>query len=124
MSDNQLGQLAILNVGSGDTKLSFDPKNKAEAKRAANVVADMLKRGFCILVEVGRDSKGPLYRRVRKFDPKTAEYIIAGDPPDPETVPHVQKPSSAPPSSRKGKSTARVSAAKSSAVAVAPTAGG
>lgn len=87
----EAGEIAILNVSAGDTKLSFDPKNKAEARRAATVVADML--GFCILVEAGRDEKGPLYRRVQRFDPKTAEYIIAGDPPDQEAVPNVKSPS-------------------------------
>jgi len=121
------GTLAILNVSAGDTKLSFDPKNKGDLKRARETVTDMLKRGFCILVEAGRDERGPLYRRVQKFDPKTDEYIIAGTPEEKPVARSV--PSGAPPPAprgRKGRKEARVRvpAAKSTAVAVAPTSGG
>lgn len=117
------GELAILNVAAGDTKLSFDPSNPLEVKRAAAVVEDMVKRGFAILVEVGRDDKGPLYRRAHGFDPETAEYIIAGTPADQEPA-NVKKPSSPASRSRKGKATTRVPAASTSAVAVSRTAGG
>jgi hypothetical protein len=65
-----LGELGILNVGAGDTKLTFDPSKPAEVKRAGKVVKDMLKRGFAILIEVGKDEKGPLYRRATGFDEK------------------------------------------------------
>lgn len=75
------GELGILNVGAGDTKLSFDKANPAERARAAKIVEDMLKRGYALLIEVGKDEKGEaIYRRARSFDPKTCEYIIAGDP--------------------------------------------
>jgi hypothetical protein len=121
------GQLAILNVSAGDTKLSFDPKNKAEVKRARDVVTDMLKCGFCILVEAGRDERGLLYRRVQAFDPATDEYIIASTPE--ETTQSAKVPSGTPPRAparRKGRkgATERVPAARSSAIAVAPTSGG
>ena len=116
-----IGELAILNVAAGDTKLSFDPKNPGEVKRAAGIVKDMLKRGFALLIEVGKDEAGPLYRRALAFDPKTAEYIIAGAP---EETSNVKEPSSAPPRSRKGKATTRVPATAAKAVAVARTAGG
>ncbi|MEO8391171.1 hypothetical protein [Polaromonas sp.] len=38
------GSVGILNVGDGDTKLSFDPKNPAERIRAARIVRDMIRR--------------------------------------------------------------------------------
>lgn len=75
-----LGEIGILNVGAGDTKLVFDPKNPEDCARAARTVTDMLKRGYVILIEVSKDSQGePLYRRVKEFKEDTCEYIIAGD---------------------------------------------
>lgn len=119
-----IGEIGILNVGAGDTKLSFDPSNPAEVRRAATIVADMLRRGFALLVEVGKDEKGPLYRRATGFDPETAEYIIAGAPEDLE-VPNVKEPASTTPRRRKGKAAeTRIPAARTSAVAVSRTAGG
>lgn len=120
-----MGTVGILNVGAGDTKLSFDPKNPAEAKRAAGIVEDMVKRGFVILVEVGTDDKGPIYRRAHGFDPETSEYIIAGDPPEQETKIVEITPAAPRRAPRRGKaSTTRVPAATTNAVAVARTAGG
>lgn len=72
------GNLAILNVGSGDTKLSFDKSNPAECIRAARIVKDMLKRGYALLIEVGKDADGRAkYQRVLSFDENVCEYIIA-----------------------------------------------
>lgn len=72
----EIGQVGILNVGTGDTKLSFDPKNPAERIRAARIVTDMLRRGYALLVEIER--KGvKSYQRIEKFDEKKCEYIIA-----------------------------------------------
>lgn len=104
--------LAVLNVGAGDTKLSFDKDKPEERKRAAAAVGDMLKRGFAILVEVGRDEKGPLYRRCESFDPETCEYIIVGAPSD---DPAAVKPKA----TRK-----RFAADKTPAVSVSRSAGG
>ncbi len=118
------GEVGILNVGAGDTKLSFDPSNPAEVKRASGIVADMLKRGFALLVEVGEDDKGPLYRRALGFDPETAEYIIAGAPADME-VPNVKGKAATPrPGARRKAASRRIPAARTNAVAVARTAGG
>ena len=64
-----LGELGILNVGTGDTKLSFDPTRPAERKRAAKVVMDMLERGYAILIQVGERDGKPLYQRAEAFDP-------------------------------------------------------
>lgn len=112
-----IGSVAILNVGAGDTKLSFDPSKPKEVERAAKIVKDMLRRGFVLLIEVGKDEKGPLYRRAIDFDAETTEYIIAGDPED------ATEPSSTPKRGR-GASTGRYRAATTNAVAVARTAGG
>lgn len=117
-------ELGILNVGAGDTKLSFDPSKPAEVKRAGRAVKDMLKRGFAIFIEVGKDEHGPLFRRATDFDPKTAEYIIVGAPDDEEEG-NVEE--QAVPAPRRGKGKAqptRVAASKARGVAVARVAGG
>lgn len=131
-----MGELSVLNVGVGDTKISFDPSKPAEVKRACAMVVDMLKRGFAILIEAGKDGEGrPLYRRAHDFDPETAEYIIAGDPPEQEEA-HEETEAEAgaglpakrkaPRSSGRGAKagTSRVPAAGTKAVAVARVAGG
>mgnify|MGYP001551023106 CR=1 FL=1 len=85
----------------------------------------MLKRGYAILVEVGKDERGPLYRRAVGFDASTAEYIIVGAPEDEEEKASVQRKAS--PTSRRGKgkaSTRRIPASSARGVAVARTAGG
>lgn len=74
------GEIGILNVGAGDTKLSFDKSNPEERKRAAKIVGDMLRRGYALLVQVGKRGGEPVFQRARAFDPKTCEYIIAGGP--------------------------------------------
>ena len=72
----EIGTIGILNVGHGDTKLSFDPANPADAIRAARIVKDMLRRGYALLVEVVEGDKKE-FRRVYDFDENTHEYIIA-----------------------------------------------
>lgn len=124
----QAGELGILNVGAGDTKLSFDPAKPAERKRAAKVVADMLKRGYAILIQVGEKDGKPLYQRAEAFDPEACEYIIVGAPE--EIAPELE----AVPAKRRGRprkaETAgkpipmRVKAERTSAVGVARSAGG
>lgn len=76
------GELSILNVGEGDTVLSFDSDKPGEVKRARAAVSDMLRRGFAILVEVGQQDGKPLYQRATDFDADTNEYIIVGAPPE------------------------------------------
>lgn len=125
-----IGTLGILNVGDGDTKLTFDPSKPAEVERSARIVKDMIRRGFVLLVEVGSDDKGPMYRRAHDFDETTAEYIIAGTvdlPAETESKAHEQKPRSATPRSRQGqakRTTTRIPASRTNAVSVARTAGG
>lgn len=67
------GELAILNVGDGDTKLSFDPKNPAERIRAARIVKDMLKRGYALLIQLPDGS----FTRCLDFNEEVCEYVIA-----------------------------------------------
>lgn len=110
----EVGTVSILNVTSGDTKISFDPKDEAERERAKKIVTDMIKQGYAIMVEIGRDDKGPIYRRAKKFDPETCEYVIAGDPPKEGVVGKVKR-------AIKG---AKVKAENTRAVAVAKSAGG
>lgn len=74
------GFLAILNVGSGDTRITFDKDSPAERKRACRIVKDMLRRGYAVLVQAGEKDGKPLYFRATDFDPETAEYIVAGMP--------------------------------------------
>lgn len=129
------GTVGILNVGAGDTKLTFDPKKPDEVKKSAKIVADMIKRGFVLLIEVGKGDDGdPIYRRAKAFDEKTCEYIIAGTIADPTTTEQIndEKQTGAPP--RKGKAAepakrdrrgnTRIPASSTSAVAVSRTAGG
>lgn len=129
------GEVGILNVGAGDTKLTFDPNDPEEVKRSAKIVKDMIRRGFVLLIEVGRDGGEPIYKRARDFDEKTSEYIIAGsfdEPTTVETTTNDEEPASAPQKAgpaapRRGrprKTEWRVSASGAKAVAVARTAGG
>lgn len=72
-----MGQIGILNVGAGDTKLTFDKNNPAERIRSARIVTDMLKRGYALLVEVTDKKGNKSYTRVYEFRESTCEYIIA-----------------------------------------------
>ena len=132
------GTLSILNVGDGDTKLSFDKNNPAERIRAARIVTDMLRRGYALLVEVERNGeKG--YERVQAFREDTCEYIIADFDPtvaaatetgnvdefETQARPGAQAPSEAAPKKRRGRpSTRKVPAEGANAVAVGRSAGG
>lgn len=78
-----MGSIGILNVGAGDTKLVFDKNNPAECIRAARIVKDMLRRGYALLIDVGKGKT----RRVLDFDDTKFEYIIADfDPVTAETA--------------------------------------
>lgn len=131
------GSVGILNVGAGDTKLVFDTSNPDETAKSAAIVKDMIRRGFVLLIEVGQDAKGPVYRRAHDFDAETAEYIIAGPPPPeldapastsplPKTPEVLLEQPPAAPRRRKGgrQAQVRIAASSTNAVAVARTAGG
>lgn len=70
------GTVGILNVGAGDTKLSFDPSNPAERIRAARIVKDMLRRGYALLIETEVEGK-KVFTRALDFREYVCEYIIA-----------------------------------------------
>jgi hypothetical protein len=110
--------LSILNVGEGDTKLSFDPDKPVERERASRIVTDMLKRGYAILIQVGEKDGEPLYQRAKGFDPKTCEYLIAGLSEQEEQEIDQQL------SGKKKRGRKRVDAAHAPAIAVARSARG
>jgi hypothetical protein len=70
------GTVGVLNVGVGDTKLSFDPNNPVERIRAARIVRDMLRRGYALLIEVERDGV-KRFERAIDFKEDVCEYVIA-----------------------------------------------
>lgn len=104
--------LSILNVGEGDTKLTFDSDKPEELERTRRIVTDMLAMGYAILVRDGES-----WKRATGFDPKTCEYLIADIPP---TVDAIVVP--APRQKRSYRR--RVPAASTKAVGVARSAGG
>lgn len=69
-------ELSILNVGAGDTKISWDKANPSEVIRTGRIIKDMLRRGYALLVEVERDGE-KRYERALDFDENKSEYIIA-----------------------------------------------
>lgn len=82
------GEVGVLSVGAGDTKLIFDPNNPQDMIRAARIVKDMLRRGYSLLVAVpGSDPL--MYQRAYDFDENTCEYIIA----DMDSTPIKEDPS-------------------------------
>lgn len=121
------GEVGILNVGAGDTKITFDPAKPREREIAKRTVTDMLQRGYAILVQVGEKDGRPLYMRAESFDPATCEYLVVGAPDEvggagmdgapPIVGPHERAP-------RKRGRKARVPAESVRAVAVARSAGG
>lgn len=69
--------LSILNVGEGDTKITFDKDKPGELERAKRVVLDMLRLGYAIMVKVGE-----AWQRATDFDPATCEYVVSDTPPE------------------------------------------
>lgn len=77
-----MGSIGILNVGAGDTKLTFDKNNPAECIRSARIVTDMLRRGYALMIEVTDKKGAKSYTRVHEFRENTCEYIIADFDPE------------------------------------------
>ncbi len=79
--EEPIGSLAVLNCGAGDLRFSFDPGKPEEIERAKGVIADMLKRGYILMIEVNGK-----WRRAKGFDPARCEYLVADvDPGEDET---------------------------------------
>lgn len=74
-----IGEMGILNIGAGDTKLIFDVKDPDSMAKGARIVEDMIRRGYTIMVEVERAGK-KVMRRVKKFKKDTYEYVITAEP--------------------------------------------
>ena len=115
-----MGELGILNVGAGDDKLVFDPNDPKSMERGARVVADMLQRGYALLIEVPDGKGGTKTKRVTRFMPDRHEYLI-DEVPEEATAPRIDR--------RKGPRKARiversVPAAGTRGIAVARIAGG
>lgn len=73
--------LSILNVGEGDTRLTFDRDKPDEIARTRRIITDMLKLGYAILVRIGETAAGkPKYRRAVGFDAKSDEYLVMDVP--------------------------------------------
>jgi hypothetical protein len=132
----ETGTVGILNVGEGDTKLSFDPKNPIERIRAARIVKDMLRRGYVLLIEVDKGGE-KVFTRAQEFDETVCEYVIADFDPieaaiadtkgasDGQKQEENRQPPPPPPAAKPaGKRTKRLKAESARAVAVAATAGG
>lgn len=109
-----IGTLSVLNINDGDTKFSFDSSNPQDVERAKQCIQDMLKRGYILFVSVGEEPNGKL-KRVKRFNPKTCEYIISEI--QEQTAPDIKGKKNA------GKSRA-IDAKKHRATAVPRTAGG
>lgn len=121
-----IGQVSILNVSDGDTKLTFDNKDPVEVSRASRIVKNMLRQGYVLFVD---PKGGDNYERALDFDERTNEYIIADFDPeggdDGQEEPKGQAEKAAKPARKKaGKKTKRVPAQKAKGVAVGRTAGG
>lgn len=112
--------ISILNVGEGDTKLSFDPEKPVERERAARIVTNMLQRGYAILIRVGEKDGAPIYTRAKGFDPSTCEYLI--DNLSPEEEREIEEAMRGKKRGRPKKT--RVAAASTPAIAIARTARG
>jgi hypothetical protein len=76
------GTVLVLNVGKGDTKLSFDPENPQDAIRAARIVKDMLRRGYALLIEIATSDGAKAWQRVQEFREDINCYIIADFDPE------------------------------------------
>ena len=111
------GSLEILNVGAGHLTIEFNKANPAEVARAKRMVEDMLQRGYAIFIHAG--GKGGRLLPVRRFDPKTAAYIV-------EDVPGVEEMAREHPvrPPKNGRRTRRIPMATAKATVVGRTAGG
>lgn len=66
------GSLNVLNVGAGDIKVVWNKEDKAEAKKAVQMLTDMRSRGYVIAVEMPDGT----YERAVDVNPKAGRYIL------------------------------------------------
>ena len=102
------GELDVLNVGFGDTKITFRNDYPEDSARAKDIITKMMKMGYAILVY----DEG-VYRRVRGFDEQHLTYMV------------LEKDTAKARMEGQGKlKTKHLPVGKTKAVAVARTAGG
>lgn len=65
-----VGSLAVLNVGAGDVEVRFD--TQAELDRAADLVHQMLRKGFAVLLKQPNGK----YTRVKAVDKVKRTYAV------------------------------------------------
>lgn len=72
-----IGSISCLNVTAGDITIKFDKEDVEETKKAKQMIADMLKRGYCIFVEDHNKETGEkVLRKVKRFCPTKEVYIV------------------------------------------------
>src|SRR6056297_2870049 len=100
------GSLCILNITEGDIKVSFNKDDPEETARAREMIEDMLKKGYSIMVKWGDG-----WRRAKKFISSRDSYVVEISASDEKGTTKRQKEQEIP-------------AKKTRAIAIAPTAGG
>ena len=73
--EHQSYGLDVLNCARGHLKIEFDKSKPKEIKRAKEIIQDMLRRGYTILVEHDGQTS-----RVVDFDPDREVYIVQDGP--------------------------------------------
>ena len=81
-SEQNTGELDVLNCTEGHIHITFDKDDPAELAKAQKIIEDMFKRGYAVLVET---PKG--LRKVKKFNPKTNSYVIQEPDGKPKELP-------------------------------------
>lgn len=66
------GELSVLNVGAGDINITFNNADADEVGRARQVISDMQKAGYAIMVQMPDKS----YQRIADFDPARNAYVV------------------------------------------------
>lgn len=112
------GVVSILNAGAGDLRISFNSKKREEVQAARQMVTDLLKQGYAIVVE---DENGD-HQVVREFDPATNEYIVTG--PSVVAAPTAEETPAEPAATKPKAQRRRIRAGSTRATAIAPSAGG
>lgn len=70
VAEEEVGSLAVLNVGAGDVEVKFD--KQSEIDRAADLVHQMLRKGFAVLLK----QKDGTYTRVKSVDKVKRAYAV------------------------------------------------
>jgi hypothetical protein len=66
------GSLSTLNVGEGDITVTFNGKDDKEVDQALDMLSDMVKRGYAILVK----QPSGKYLRAHSIDRESKSYIV------------------------------------------------